>query len=237
MRLTHEQLHRLRKRHFGYRVTLVYELRLVMLLPVAQQVTLLLSLLLIGQALVLMVFVSRFSALRSTRPFMYALGCSAIALELIWHAALVWSPQVGRALTLPHVAVWVLFLLVAVIRKVKSLIREPYGPASVVLGAASGYLTVGIAGGVMLSALWVFHPEAFIASALPTLTPDAAANVGVAPALMAASYGLLTTAGTEVLTSNNVAAQVLANLITISGQLYVAILIGLILGRVHQRVN
>jgi hypothetical protein len=38
-----------------------------------------------------------------------------------------------------------------------------------------------------------------------------------------------------VLRSSDVTVQVLANLITISGQLYVAILIGLILGRVHHR--
>jgi hypothetical protein len=218
-------------------VTLVYELILVLLLPIAQQWTLLLSLLLIGQALVFMVFVSRFSSLRATRPVMYVLGCSAIALEVIWHVALVWSPQFGRALTLPHVVVWVLFLLVAVIRKVKSLIREPFVTMSVVLGAASGYLTVGIAGGVMLTAMWVFQPSAFVASALPALSPAVAANVGVAPALMAASFGLLTTVGTDVLTPSNVTVQVIANVITIAGQLYVAILIALILGRVQKRLT
>ncbi len=237
MRITREQLHRLRKRHYGYRVTLVYEFILVLLLPIAQQFTLLLSLLLIGQALVFMVFVSRFSSLRATRPVMYGLGCSAIALEVIWHVALVWSPLFGRALTLPHVVVWVLFLLVAVIRKVKSLIREPFVTMSVVLGAASGYLTVGIAGGVMLTAMWVFQPSAFVASALPTLSPAVAANVGVAPALMAASFGLLTTVGTDVLTPSNVTVQVIANVITIAGQLYVAILIALILGRVQKRLT
>ena len=237
MKITREQLYRLRKRHYGYRVTLVYELILVLLLPIAQQWTLLLSLLLIGQALVFMVFVSRFSSLRATRPVMYVLGCSAIALEVIWHVALVWSPQFGRALTLPHVVVWVLFLLVAVIRKVKSLIREPFVTMSVVLGAASGYLTVGIAGGVMLTAMWVFQPSAFVASALPALSPAVAANVGVAPALMAASFGLLTTVGTDVLTPSNVTVQVIANVITIAGQLYVAILIALILGRVQKRLT
>ena len=58
--------------------------------------------------------------------------------------------------------------------------------------------------------------------------------MAVAPALMAASFSLLTTVGTEVLRSSDVTVQVLANLITISGQLYVAILIGLILGRLHR---
>ena len=237
MRISREQLQRIRLRHLGYRITLVYELLLLLLLPVAQQITLLLSLLLIGQATVFMVFVSRYSALRRTRPLMYGLGCTAIAMEVIWHAALFWSPSLGRALTTPHVVVWVLFLLVTVVRKVKSLIREPFVTTSVVLGAASGYLTVGIAGGVLLTAMWVLQPSAFVASALPAMSAGAVASVAVAPALMAASFGLLTTVGTSVLTPSNVTVQVIANVITIAGQLYVAILIALILGRVQKRLS
>ena len=237
MRITREQLQRIRRRHLGYRITLVYELVLLLLLPLAQIHTPLLSLLLIGQALVFMVFVSRFSSLKRTRPMMYALGCTAIALEVIWHLALIWSPDVGRALTLPHVVVWVIFLLVAVVRKVKSLMREPFVTMSVVLGAASGYLTVGIAGGVLLTAAWVWQPSAFVASALPALGANSHLSVAVAPALMAASFGLLTTVGTEVLTPSNVAVQVMSNVITIAGQLYVAILIALILGRVQKRLT
>ena len=237
MKLTREQLERIRHRHFGYRITLVYELVLLTLLPLAQLFTPLLSLLLIGQALVFMVFVSRFSSLRATRPLMYGLGCTAIALEVIWHLAFIWLPGFGRILTLPHVVVWVVFLLVAVVRKVKSLIREPFVTMSVVLGAASGYLTVGIAGGVMLTAMRVLQPAAFVASTLPTLTSSGVANVAVAPSLMAASFGLLTTVGTDVLTSSNVTVQVIANVITIAGQLYVAILIALILGRVQKRLS
>jgi hypothetical protein len=158
-------------------------------------------------------------------------------MEVIWHAALFWSPSLGRALTTPHVVVWVLFLLVAVVRKVKSLIREPFVTTSVVLGAASGYLTVGIAGGVLLTAMWVLQPSAFVASALPAMSAGAVASVAVAPALMAASFGLLTTVGTSVLTPSNVTVQVIANVITIAGQLYVAILIALILGRVQKRLS
>ena len=237
MRVSREQLRRIRLRHRGYRITLVYELVLLLMLPVAQQLPLLLSLLLIGQAVVFMVFVSRFSSLRGTRPVMYGLGCTAIVLEVIWHASLIFNPAAGRLLTLPHVVVWVLFLLVAVVRKVKSLIREPFVTMSVVLGAASGYLTVGIAGGVLLTALWVLQPSAFVASALPALSASADVSVAVAPALMAASFGLLTTVGTSVLTASNVTVQVIANVITIAGQLYVAILIALILGRVQKRLT
>ncbi len=237
MRITREQLQRIRRRHLGYRITLVYELVLLLLLPLAQLYPPLLSLLLIGQALVFMVFVSRFSSLKGSRPVMYALGCLAIALEVIWHLALIWTPDFGRVLTMPHVVVWVMFLLLAVVRKVRSLIREPFVTMSVVLGAASGYLTVGIAGGVLLTAMWVLQPAAFVASTLPAVGLSGDASVAVAPALMAASFGLLTTVGTDVLTSSNVAVQVLSNVITIAGQLYVAILIALILGRVQKRLT
>ncbi len=237
MRITREQLQRIRRRHLGYRITLVYELVLLLLLPLAQLYPPLLSLLLIGQALVFMVFVSRFSSLKGSRPVMYALGCLAIALEVIWHLALIWTPDFGRVLTMPHVVVWVMFLLLAVVRKVRSLIREPFVTMSVVLGAASGYLTVGIAGGVLLTAMWVLQPAAFVAANLPAIGLSGDASVAVAPALMAASFGLLTTVGTDVLTSSNVAVQVLSNVITIAGQLYVAILIALILGRVQKRLT
>jgi len=238
VRITREQLVRIRRRHFGYRVTLVLELLMVLLLPLAQQRPWLLSLMLCLLAVELIVFVSRFSSLRQTRPLIYGLGALAVVMELVWHLTLVWMPVLGRALTLPHVIVWVLFLLLAVLRKVKSLIAEPFVTVSVVLGAASGYLTVGIAGGVLLTALWVWQPSAFVASMLPPLVPGPAADltVAVAPALMAASFGLLTTVGTSLLSPSSITAQVLANVITIAGQLYVAILIALILGRVHQRL-
>jgi hypothetical protein len=140
-------------------------------------------------------------------------------------------------ITLPHVLVWLLFLLVVVVRGVRALMRERVVNVSVLQCAISGYFTLGIAGGVMLTAMWVLQPSAFVASALPVMSAGAATSVAVAPALMAASFGLLTTVGTSVLTSSNVTVQVIANVITIAGQLYVAILIALILGRVQKRLS
>ena len=234
MKITPEQLQQMRHRHRGYRITLGAQLLLLLLLPVAQRVPWLLSLMLCLLAIELMVFLARYSPLGRKR-LTYSLGTLAVLLEILWHVALRWWPVLGTILTLPHVMVWVFFLLVVAIRKVKALVREPYVTFSVVLGAASGYLSVGLAGGVLLTALWVLHPSAFIAAGLPPLSALGDLTVAVAPALMAASFSLLTTVGTDVLSSSDVTVQVLANLITISGQLYVAILIGLILGRVHRR--
>ena len=243
MRLTREQLARLRHRHLGYRITLVLELAFLLCLPLAQRVSWLLAVMLMAFAIELMVFVSRFSPLKHTRSVVYVLGTLACVLEVLWHLSSAMQPALARVLTVPHVLVWVLFLVLATVRKVRSLTREPYVTVSVVLGAASGYLTVGLAGGVLLNALWTLDPSAFntnlilsgadLNTAAPLMTT--APLMTVAPALMAASFGLLTTAGTSLLSASSVSAQVVANVITITGQLYVAILIALILGRFHQR--
>ncbi|MEB3327099.1 MAG: hypothetical protein VKI39_05260 [Synechococcus sp.] len=236
MRITRQEILRLRRRHRGYWMMLATEMGLLLLLPLAQMQIWLLSVLLVLLALVLMVFVSRFSPLRQTRPLIYGLGGLAIGLEIIWHLALNLWPAVGRALTIPHVIVWLVFLSLGVLRKVKTLTREPYVTVSVVMGAASGYLLVGLAGGLLLTALWVLDPAAFDLTALPAVGSTAALpNVSVAPALMAASFTMLTTIGTTVLKTSHVGGQVVTTVITVVGQLYVAILIALILGRFRWR--
>jgi hypothetical protein len=104
------------------------------------------------------------------------------------------------------------------------------------MGAASGYLLIGMAGGLLLTALWVLDPAAFDLTALPAVGSTAALpNVSVAPALMAASFTMLTTIGTTVLKTSHVGGQVVTTVITVVGQLYVAILIALILGRFRWR--
>ena len=234
MPVTKEQLQRLRHRHRGYQITVATEVLLLLLLPLAQGHPWLLSVMLVMLALVLIVFVSRYSPLRQTRPLIYGLGGVAIGLEILWHVALIHAPFLGRMLTVPHVFVWLVFLSVGVFRKVKTLVREPYVTVSVVLGAAGGYLLIGLAGGLLLTALWAVQPSAFVLSSLPTVQAGDSVDLAVAPALMAASFTMLTTVGTAVLKTSNVAGQVVTTVITILGQLYVAILIALILGRYHR---
>ena len=154
----------------------------------------------------------------------------------LWQLLRELDPRWSVALTVPHVMVWVVFLTLVLLRKVNSLVREPFVTVSVVMGAASGYLLIGIAGGLLFTALWVFQPEAFTLADLPTAGGDAATGLlAIAPALMAGAMNLLTTAGTDLLNPRNVTAQVISSAITVAGQLYVAILIALILGRFHRR--
>jgi hypothetical protein len=240
VRVSRDVLVRLRRRHRGYLVVLAVEIALLLSMPLCQVFPWLLSVMMISLCIVLIVFVSRYSPLRRTRPLIFGLGTAAVLMEIIWHLALRFDPMLGRLLTLPHVIAWLLFLVVALLRKVKTLIREPFVTTSVVMGAASGYLLVGIAGGVMLIAIGVLSPHSFDVMALPAaqshlpamLTLGTAAD---APALMAAAFNMLTTVGSPVVNPTDVLGQVAITVITVSGQLYVAILIALILSRFHKR--
>jgi len=85
---------------------------------------------------------------------------------------------------------------------------------------------IGLLGGVLLNTLFLLHPVAF--GGLPS-PADAT--------LTMASLELLTTVGSGALVSSNLAAQAAAFTITLTGQMYVAILIALVLGRFHRRVR
>lgn len=108
-----------------------------MLLPLTQWLPGLLSLLLCLLTVVV-VFTRRFSPLQRSKRVIFGLGALAIAMEIFWLGGLILAPSLGRWLTFPHVVIWLLFLLTAVVRQVLTLNREPIVTASVVLGAASG---------------------------------------------------------------------------------------------------
>ena len=172
-----------------------------------------LSLLLCLLAAVLLVFTSRFSPLRRSKSLIFGLGGLAIAMELLWHGTLILAPSLGRWLTFLHVLIWLLFLLTAVVRKVLTLNREP-----------------------IVTALWVLDPSSFNAAVLPLVVAGQPPVLAVAPALMVSAFGVLTAVGSSVLNPASISAQVVATSLAITGQLYVAILIGLILGRAQRRL-
>lgn len=238
MGITREVVLRLKRRHRGYLIVLGVQVLLLLLLPVAQHVPWLLSVLMISLCCVLIAFVSRFSPFRRTRPLVYALGALAVIMEVAWHLSLRFTPLLGQWLTIPHVIVWLMFLVLSLLRKVRTLIGEPYVTTSVVMGAASGYLLVGISGGVLLTAIAALSPLSLTVSSFSTAHVTGMTSPGIAvdaPSLMAASFNMLTTVGTPVVNPTDVLGQVAITIITVSGQLYVAILIALILGRFHKR--
>lgn len=241
MPVSREVVLRLKRRHRGYLIVLTTEIILLLALPLAQHVGWLLSVLMIALCGVVIGYVSRYSALRRTRAVIYALGALAVLMEIFWHLGLRFDPALGRWLTIPHVIAWLVFLALALLRKVRTLISEPYVTTSVVMGAASGYLLVGISGGVMLVAIAALSPSSFTLAhqaAVAGLSNGGSHSLAVvndAPLLMAAAFNILTTVGSAVVSPADVLGEVAVTVITVAGQLYVAILIALILGRFHRR--
>jgi voltage-gated potassium channel len=136
-----------------------------------------------------------------------------------------WSPQFN----LLRLGLWLTLMLFFQWRLVLSLVRERHYSTAVVMGAAAGYLMLGYTGGISLIAIYDFAPDAFL---LPPPRPGELGGVVYAPNLLAASFGALTTLGTSVINQANMTGQTVVLLISALGQLYVAILIASVLGKV-----
>ena len=234
-RYSREFIKRLRLRHRGYIILLVTQITYILLLPAAKGQPELQSLLNIGLAGVLLSQVVRYTQIKRYNSFFVCLGLASMAMELTWRLSLELNPAIGHWLTPLHLSSWLLFYFIAVIRAIKSLIREPFVTVPVVMAAVDCYLLIGVAGGILLTGVLELHPTAFNAEML-TNGDTYLANITnkvshFSPLVMAASFNILTTLGSGIMKSGNTVAQVVSTFITISGQLYVAILIALILGR------
>ncbi len=224
---------RIRKRHVAYRFLLFLEVFIICIIPLGFSYPLVLSASALILELYVLFFMAKVSNLRKGRRLMYFLGASAFVVELIWFI-LDLSYTVSYvdgffalnqpALSLLRFTLWFFFFGLLLIRLIKSLIREPFVTTSVVMGAGAGYLMLGFVGGVLLNTIFYFQPVAFVP--LPQ-NPTAILNI--------AAFGYLTTLGSSVVNQDYPLAQIGALLITLGGQLYVAILIALVLGRYHSR--
>ena len=236
-----EFIKRLRLRHRGYSALLIAQIIFLILLPVAERYPALQSCLNIALASILLGLVSRYTQIKKLNSFFFGLGILAISLEVIWRFSLGFFPAVGHWLTPVHVFIWILFFMLSILRLIKSLIREPFVTVEVVMAAVDGYLLIGVAGGVLLTATLEMHPAAFDINVLTNSNAyDGLGNISnpvsvFSPVLMATAFNILTTVGTGVVSSGDTTSQVIVTIITVSGQLYIAILIAFILGRSRSR--
>jgi hypothetical protein len=233
--LRREQLVQIRRRHRGYQVQLITISTLLLLQPLAQRWPLLNSFGAIVLSLVMMLLLTRYSPLRSRKRFFYGLGIAAIVSELLWLLGLATRPSLAIHLASAHLLIWTLFIGVFLLRKVRALMLEPYVTRAVVMGAASGYLMIGYLGAFLLHTLLLWDPGAFAVSQLTPGLDPVQAPIQSFPAMVLASFGALTTTGADIGRPGMVLASTGCMAITIVGQLYVAVLIALILGRFHQR--
>jgi hypothetical protein len=234
---TPEQKQRIRKRHRGYAYLLAVVALAVLVQPLALNWPLLTSINSIIMAMVMMIFLTRNSAVRVHKSWLYGLGTSAILFEVIWLIGMANLPAFARHLTLIHLLLWALFIGYFILRKVHSLMLEPYVTAYVLMGACSGYLLIGYAGGFLLHSLMIWHPAALDPAYLPAGIDPIAQPLKVFPAMVSASFEALTTLSNGVSRPGDLGSRVCCLTIAILGQLYVAMLIGLILGRFNQTMR
>lgn len=226
---------RIRRRHRGYRLLLVAISLALLLQPAAESWPLLNSVASISLALVMMLFLTRYSPLQAHRRLLYGLGIAAIAMELVWLVCMQAHLPLGPHLAIPRLLIWTLFIGDFLLRKVKSLMIEPYVTLAVLMGAAAGYLLIGYLGAFLLHTLLLWHPAAFDRALLPAGTDPLLEPMRTFPAMVLASFGALTTVGNPITLPRQLLGSTGSLVITLTGQLYVAVLIALILGRFHRR--
>ena len=141
--LRREQITRIRRRHRGYRMLLSTICLVLLLQPLAQHWLLLNSLASIVLALVMMLFLTRYSPLQARRKYFYGLGIAAIASELLWMLGLAIWPSLAIHLASVHLVIWSLFISAFMLRKVMALMLDPYVTQPEVTGAAAGALLIG----------------------------------------------------------------------------------------------
>jgi hypothetical protein len=139
-------------------------------------------------------------------------------------------PSLAKHLSLIHLLLWALFIGVFIVRRVQSLMLEPYVTPYVLMGACSGYLLIGYAGSFLLHSLMIWHPAAVDPASLPADIDPIAHPLKVFPAMVCASFEALTILGNGVSRAGQLGGRVCCLTIAILGQLDVAMLIGLILG-------
>ncbi|MEB3243791.1 MAG: hypothetical protein VKO44_09160 [Cyanobacteriota bacterium] len=81
---TPEEKQRIRRRHHGYAVLLAVVAVAVLIQPLALNWPLLTSMNSIIMAMVMMLFLTRNSAVRAHKRWLYGLGTGAIVVEVIW---------------------------------------------------------------------------------------------------------------------------------------------------------
>ena len=226
-------IERIRQRHLGYRYVLALMVVLLLAQPLAHALPLLNCGLVILLATFLMVGLTRVSPLLNSRIPAYCLGCLAIALEIPYALMIKQNISPSFAFTFAHVLAWIAFFGLYLFRMVRALVREPYVTTSVVMGATSGYLLIGFSGGIVLDALMYLKSDSF--APLKDVYSSSDGVILRLPQMILGSFGYLTSVGNASLVPVSLEAQVICTLITIVGQLYIAIMIGLMLGRFHHR--
>jgi hypothetical protein len=157
------------------------------------------------------------------------LGLAALAVSVLWYL----TPLELRRTGLPVIGLWGLFSLWSAIRLMRRLALERIVNGAVLRGALAGYLMLGLAGGLLCAALETLAPGSFAGVLLPRSTLETAAPVWQLSFIRLQYYAFvtLTTTGYGDVTASTAQAQMLSVALAVGGTVYLAAVLGLLIGR------
>ena len=161
-----------------------------------------------------------------------ALGIVALLAQLLW----LLTPVRWESSGVPLVLSWSVLVGWSVIRLVERLASERRVTAGMLMGAAAGYLLLGLTAGLVMSGVETIQPGSFEPLDIP-LTDAAGQNNTVlvsAPVFAQINYFAficLTTVGFGDINPELPLARMLAVSTGIAGPLYLAVVMGVLIGR------
>ena len=165
---------------------------------------------------------------RTWRDRLYQLlGVVALISQLIW----VITPVKWTSTGMPLILSWSVLVGWSVIRLVESLANERKVNSSMLMGAAAGYLLIGLAAGLVMSAVETIQPNSFepLDLLLQSLSGRDSSVLESAPVFARINYYAfvcLTTVGFGDITPNLPLSRIISVCTAIAGPLYLAVVMG-----------
>lgn len=184
-------------------------------------------------ALVLTQLVELHAYRKTWRDHLYQLlGLAALVSQVIWTLTPVRLTTTG----VPLVLSWSVLVTWSVLRLVESLANERKVNSSMLMGAVAGYLLIGLASGLVMSAVETIQPNSFEPIDLPlqSLSGSYSTVLETAPLFARINYFAfvcLTTVGFGDITPNLPLARMIAVCTSVTGPLYLAVVMGVLISR------
>ncbi|MEX1317775.1 MAG: potassium channel family protein [Synechococcaceae cyanobacterium] len=156
-------------------------------------------------------------------------GIATLAVGGLW----LLTPLEMRGTGVPVVALWALFSLWSAQRLIRQLGEERSVDQAVLSGALAGYLMLGLSGGFLSAAVETVAPGSFTGGDLTPAGPDGLEEVWRLDFVKLNYFAFvsLTTTGYGDILPVTPAAQMVSIALAVAGNSYLAIVLGLLIGR------
>jgi len=162
-----------------------------------------------------------------------AMGVAALVVGALW----LLTPLELRDTGVPVVVLWSLFTVWSALRLIRQLSEERRVDEAVLTGALAGYLMLGLSGGLLSAAMETVAPGSFSGVNLTVQTADGLAGVWRLDFVRLNYFAFvsLTTTGYGDILPVTPAAQMLSIALAVAGNSYLAIVLGVLIGRFSNR--